>query len=128
MAVAKSQQQTAPRRRASSIRPNPQRQFVPASLPVESTVYDQVRAALTNTLPGHRHLITPEILARPPFLFLHDIITGILESSGFGDGLFADIEMDAKQINDKVAKLDFLEKIISYVEICSVSYATISAS
>ena len=42
--------------------------------------------------------LTEKLLSRPPFRFIHDIVTNTLQSTGFPDGLFQGPELDAKSI------------------------------
>jgi TRAF3-interacting protein 1 len=53
-----------------------------------------------------------KVLERPPFRFLHDIVTEITNVTGFGAGLYSGVELDAKAIDGKEAKCDYLNKII----------------
>ncbi|EFN51237.1 hypothetical protein CHLNCDRAFT_141253 [Chlorella variabilis] len=62
--------------------------------------------ALQPLLPSGRPKLTQELLSRPPFRFLHDIVT----STGFAPGLFTAAEQDARSM-DKEAKLAYLQKL-----------------
>ena len=88
--------------------------------------------ALQPLLPSGRPKLTQELLSRPPFRFLHDIVT----STGFAPGLFTAAEQDARAmvrlalpppptcrpplnlsicsatcLQDKEAKLAYLQKL-----------------
>lgn len=56
--------------------------------------------------------LTEKLLKRPPFRFLHDIIANVIQTNQVFNGLYQDKEMVAENINDKTAKIDFLQKII----------------
>lgn len=59
--------------------------------------------------------LTPKLLGKPPFRFLHDIVSELARSTGFGVNLYSDGEMDASSIKDKESKILYLEKIHKYV-------------
>ncbi|KAG4068340.1 hypothetical protein HA402_007860 [Bradysia odoriphaga] len=61
--------------------------------------------------------LTEKLLNKPPFRFLHDIITSVIQSSGYLDGLFEPNEMVSANIKDKDAKILFLQKVIDVVKI-----------
>jgi TRAF3-interacting protein 1 len=44
-------------------------------------------------------------LARPPFRFLHDVVTQLMKKTGFFTGLFPQELMEAKTLTDKKDKL-----------------------
>jgi TRAF3-interacting protein 1 len=58
-----------------------------------------------------------QLLEKPPFRFVHDVITAVTKATGFGGTLFADREdlLDAKAIKEKQDKLDFLDRVILFV-------------
>ncbi len=62
-----------------------------------------------------------KLLSKPPFRFLHDTISAVVKTTGFGDGLFVGDELDSAAIQDKTSKIDYLEKIFKFVGICKVS-------
>jgi len=61
--------------------------------------------------------MTEKLLIKPPFRYLHDIFTATMAATGYGQGLYDDAEMDAKSINEKDAKINWLVKIISLTEL-----------
>jgi hypothetical protein len=62
--------------------------------------------------------LTEKYLSRPPFRFLHDIVTSTLRETGFPPNFFAAEELDPSNFEDKGKKVAFLEKIIALVNIC----------
>ncbi|KAL7487195.1 hypothetical protein ACHAW6_012792 [Cyclotella cf. meneghiniana] len=73
--------------------------------------------------------LSSKLLSKPPFRFIHDILTATIESTGFPDGLFAPQELDSSSFkDDKHAKLAFLEKIIHLVNVGSGSALEVSSS
>jgi TRAF3-interacting protein 1 len=62
--------------------------------------------------------LTEKYLSRPPFRFLHDIVTSTLRETGFPSNFFAAEELDPSNFEDKGKKVAFLEKIITLVNIC----------
>mmetsp|Transcript_37601 Transcript_37601/g.81935 ORF Transcript_37601/g.81935 Transcript_37601/m.81935 type:complete len:745 (-) Transcript_37601:1327-3561(-) len=60
---------------------------------------------------------TDKLLSKPPFRFLHDLILGINDATGFGlEEELTIEEMDSSSLKDKVDRLAFLDKIIEHVE------------
>ncbi|XP_072024223.1 LOW QUALITY PROTEIN: TRAF3-interacting protein 1-like [Amphiura filiformis] len=56
--------------------------------------------------------LTEKLLKKPPFRYLHDIITEVVKKSGFMKGLYNDSEMDSKNFKDKESKIAFLQKAV----------------
>ena len=48
---------------------------------------------------------------------MHDIFTATIEATGFGVGLYDEAELDAKSINERDQKINFLAKMIGVVEL-----------
>jgi len=65
-----------------------------------------------------RPQLKEKLLTKPPFRFLHDIISAVTKSTGFAEGLYEEKELDSGSIRDKEAKLSYLKKIMDYVSIC----------
>lgn len=57
--------------------------------------------------------LTEKLLKKPPFRFLHDIVTNVIKETGFLKGLYNDIEMQSENIKDRDAKIAFLDKLIN---------------
>lgn len=63
-----------------------------------------------------------KVLSKPPFRFLHDTISAVTKTTGFGEGLYEGPELDSASITDKQGKMEYLDKIFKLVGICKVSY------
>lgn len=59
--------------------------------------------------------LTEKLLSKPPFRFLHDIITEVVKNTGFLKGLYTSDEMDSAKVKEKEAKILFLQKAIDVV-------------
>jgi TRAF3-interacting protein 1 len=64
--------------------------------------------------------MTEKLLSKPPFRFIHDTISAIIATTGFGEGLFDDKEKDSSNVTEKQSKIDYLDKIFNFVGICQV--------
>ena len=64
--------------------------------------------------------MSQKLLTKPPFRFLHDTVTAIINTTGFADGLYTPPELDSTSITDRQGKTDYLDKIITMVGICKV--------
>uniref|UniRef100_A0A9L0R035 TRAF3-interacting protein 1 n=1 Tax=Equus caballus TaxID=9796 RepID=A0A9L0R035_HORSE len=60
-----------------------------------------------------------KLLNKPPFRYLHDIITEVIRMTGFMKGLYTDAEMKSDNVKDKDAKISFLQKAIDVVVLVS---------
>jgi TRAF3-interacting protein 1 len=72
-----------------------------------------------NSLIQRPHM-SEKLLLRPPFRFLHDTISAIIQTTGFADGLYSTDEMDSATFIEKNQKIDYLEKIFAVVAFCHV--------
>ncbi|XP_046499919.1 TRAF3-interacting protein 1 isoform X1 [Equus quagga] len=63
--------------------------------------------------------LTEKLLNKPPFRYLHDIITEVIRMTGFMKGLYTDAEMKSDNVKDKDAKISFLQKAIDVVVLVS---------
>ena len=52
-----------------------------------------------------------QLLSKPPFRFLHDVFSAVINENGFAKGLYTDEEMDSGNLKDKGAKLAYLDKV-----------------
>ncbi|XP_018348863.1 PREDICTED: TRAF3-interacting protein 1 [Trachymyrmex septentrionalis] len=72
--------------------------------------------------------LTEKLLRKPPFRFLHDIITAIIKETSFLEGLFSEEELNSDNIKNKEAKLAFLTKLIDVVKLISGANLMVRAS
>ena len=56
--------------------------------------------------------LTDKLLNRPPFRYLHDILTEVIRATGFLEGLYSADELNITSIQDKEQKMAFLQKAI----------------
>mmetsp|Transcript_2665 Transcript_2665/g.9319 ORF Transcript_2665/g.9319 Transcript_2665/m.9319 type:complete len:409 (-) Transcript_2665:76-1302(-) len=59
-----------------------------------------------------RPKLSEKLLGKPPFRFLHDVVTNVTGATGFGEGLYEEELLNAKAIKDKALKVEFLQRII----------------
>uniref|UniRef100_T1JKW8 TRAF3-interacting protein 1 n=1 Tax=Strigamia maritima TaxID=126957 RepID=T1JKW8_STRMM len=59
--------------------------------------------------------LTEKLLRKPPFRFLHDIITNVINTTGFMKDVFTSDELNSDNIKDKESKIKFLQKVIDEV-------------
>lgn len=63
--------------------------------------------------------LTEKLLNKPPFRYLHDIITEVIRMTGFMKGLYSEAEMKSDNVKEKDAKMSFLQKAIDVVALVS---------
>lgn len=63
--------------------------------------------------------LTDKLLNKPPFRFLHDIITEVIRTTGFMKGLYSDTELKSENVKEKDMKLQFLQKAVDVVVMVS---------
>jgi TRAF3-interacting protein 1 len=56
--------------------------------------------------------MTEKLLSRPPFRYIHDIISATIEKTGWGAGLLIGEEGNSKAIEDKDQKIFILQKVL----------------
>ena len=62
-------------------------------------------------------VLTGALLSKPPFRFLHDIVSEVTRATGFAEGLYDEEELSAANVNDKKSKEMYLVKIVKCVEV-----------
>ncbi|XP_060805273.1 TRAF3-interacting protein 1 isoform X1 [Amyelois transitella] len=72
--------------------------------------------------------LSEKLLRKPPFRFLHDIVTTVLKSTGFFKGLFEPEELISDNVKDRDSKILFLSKVISVVGFATGKSLTIKPS
>lgn len=72
--------------------------------------------------------LTEKLLRKPPFRFLHDIVTAIVKETGFLKGLFNEFESNSVNIKEKDAKLSYLTKLIDVVKLITGNDISVRAS
>ncbi|KAK7865237.1 hypothetical protein R5R35_012364 [Gryllus longicercus] len=60
--------------------------------------------------------LTEKLLKKPPFRFLHDIITNVIRETGFLEGIFTSEELNHENVKDRESKITFLQKAIDAVK------------
>jgi len=63
--------------------------------------------------------LTETLLKKPPFRFLHDVVSEVQRNTGYALHLFDEEEKTSANIKDKAAKVRYLTKIIACVAIDS---------
>ena len=74
--------------------------------------------ATTQTLLGaiiSKPKLTEKLLSKPPFRFLHDIISEVTRTTGFSRGLYTEEELDSANVQEKSQKMMYLEKMIKLI-------------
>jgi TRAF3-interacting protein 1 len=61
--------------------------------------------------------MTEKLLSRPPFRYIHDIITATIEATGWGQGIFVGDEQNSKSISDKEQKIFVLQKVVDLTQL-----------
>ncbi|KAK3543277.1 hypothetical protein QTP70_014060 [Hemibagrus guttatus] len=63
--------------------------------------------------------LTEKLLSKPPFRYLHDIVSEVIRTTGFMKGLYGEAEMKSDNVKDKESKIVFLQKAIDVVMLVS---------
>jgi len=62
-----------------------------------------------------RPKLSDKLLAKPPFRFLHDVISEVARQTSFASGLYSEIESDSTKVTEKSSKIEYLAKLIKLV-------------
>ncbi|XP_060944443.1 TRAF3-interacting protein 1 [Limanda limanda] len=63
--------------------------------------------------------LTEKLLSKPPFRYLHDILSEVIRATGFMKGLYGENDMKSDNVKDKDSKIAFLQKAIDVVMLVS---------
>ncbi|XP_076119832.1 TRAF3-interacting protein 1 isoform X2 [Alosa pseudoharengus] len=63
--------------------------------------------------------LTEKLLNKPPFRYLHDILSEVIRTTGFLKGLYIESEMKSDNVKEKDSKIAFLQKAIDVVMLVS---------
>lgn len=63
--------------------------------------------------------LAEKLLRKPPFRFLHDIVTSYMKTTNQLQALFTPDELDSAKVTEKEAKIQFLQKIINVVQLAN---------
>lgn len=81
--------------------------------PVDATVIQKTKDTLGEIIT--KPPLTAKLLSRPPFRYLHDIVTEVVRQTGFLEGLYSAEELNVSNIQDKEQKMNFLQKAVDAV-------------
>ncbi|RMC18312.1 hypothetical protein DUI87_04194 [Hirundo rustica rustica] len=80
---------------------------------MNETVSRQTRETLGQVI--RKPPLTDALLSKPPFRYLHDLISEVIRVTGFLKGLYTDFELKSDNVKDKDSKINFLQKAIDAV-------------
>uniref|UniRef100_A0A2S2Q5A7 TRAF3-interacting protein 1 n=1 Tax=Sipha flava TaxID=143950 RepID=A0A2S2Q5A7_9HEMI len=83
----------------------------------------QVQSSLSKHI--NKPQLTEKLLNKPPFKFLHDIVTNVICSTGYLSDIFTNEEIISTNVTTKETKIKFLNKLIAAIQ--STTTKTISA-
>ena len=80
--------------------------------------YWEKTAAMFGQIFDEKPIFTELVLCHPTFRYLHEIFLATIEATGFGKGIFVDVEMDSKSdINTEYEpRKRIIEKMIKLIE------------
>ena len=82
---------------------------------VDAEICEETRSILGALI--RRPKLSDKLLSKPPFRFLHDVVTNVTKATGFADGLYEGDELSGSSIKGKGPKCSYLDKIINCVGI-----------
>lgn len=56
--------------------------------------------------------LTAKLLSKPPFRYLHDLVSELINTSGTCKGLYNEFESNSDNVKDKEGKVLYLQKLI----------------
>jgi len=62
--------------------------------------------------------MSDKLLGKPPFRFLHDVVSAVTAATGFAQGLYDTDMLESGNITDKSGKIAYLDTIFNMVGIC----------
>lgn len=63
--------------------------------------------------------LTDKLLRKPPFRFLHDVVTNFIKAASFPVGLYSDDMLDSSKCVEKEQKLAFLQSLVNVVQVAT---------
>ncbi|KAK9709212.1 Microtubule-binding protein MIP-T3 CH-like domain [Popillia japonica] len=62
-------------------------------------------------------VLSEKLLRKPPFRFLHDIVTSVIKDTGFLKGMYTESELISDNVKERDLKITFLTKLIDAIKI-----------
>ncbi len=73
----------------------------------------RTREALSPFVKGPKPPLSLKLLSRPPYRYMHDLITAVCRRTGIFEGLFTDEERTSAKSTPRQTKISFLQKLIA---------------
>ncbi|GMI33822.1 hypothetical protein TeGR_g10448, partial [Tetraparma gracilis] len=75
--------------------------------------HDKLRAMMEPVVAKPK--CSDKLLAKPPFRFLHDLISAVVRNTGFAESVVPEAMMDSGNVKEKSDKIEYLDIIIKHV-------------
>ncbi|KAI4468474.1 traf3-interacting protein 1 [Holotrichia oblita] len=62
-------------------------------------------------------VLSEKLLRKPPFRFLHDVVTAVIKDTGFLKGMYTESELISDNVKERDLKIAFLTKLIDAIKI-----------